>query len=198
MKKLVVLLLVSLMATSALAVMDPDDNGIGVYFDLDADVNASVQAFNVPFQAYVMITNPTNDISGLEVGYEVAVAPGFEGLVFRLGSVLPVGAVDLGTSTNILLGDYAFGIAAPLPAAPAVVLVHWTFMILSPGMTMEFYLGPSAIPSLGPVPAYEGGGVILELQQSSGGPGAAVACVNSCTPVAVENASFGNVKSLFR
>lgn len=49
MKKLVVLLLVSLMATSAFAVVDPDPDMIGVYFDATADNNCTTAAANVPF-----------------------------------------------------------------------------------------------------------------------------------------------------
>ena len=41
MKKLVVLLLASLVATSAFAVIDPDPNMMGVYFDRNADQNCS-------------------------------------------------------------------------------------------------------------------------------------------------------------
>ncbi len=39
MKTLVVLLMVSLMATSAFAVVDEDPDMIGVYFDANADLN---------------------------------------------------------------------------------------------------------------------------------------------------------------
>jgi hypothetical protein len=199
MKKLVVLLLVSLMATSAFAVLDPDVNGVGMYFDTNADVNALEIGPGLQFQVYVMITNPEFDVSGIEFGYNVITTPGSESSYFRLSEVFPAGAINIGQNANAFLGDYVIGLADPVPASPAVVMVTWTCMTLVP-MAVEFYVTPSSIPSLpgDPVPAYEAGGFILPLQQSSGGPDAPVACVNSCTPVAVEGASFGSVKSLFR
>ena len=57
MKKLVVLLLVSLMAASAFAVTDPDPNMIGVYFDTDANDNCMIVGPSTPFNAYVILTN---------------------------------------------------------------------------------------------------------------------------------------------
>jgi hypothetical protein len=201
MKKLVVLLLVSLMATSAFAQIDPDTNGIGVYFDAGATTHELMgQAPSVPFSAYVCITNPTNDVSGLEFGYNIVVPAGMEAMFFRLANVLPVGSIDLGVNTNIFSGDYIVGLASPLPASQSVVFVSWTWMMLAPGLTMEFYLGASSIPSLPDYdgPAYEAGGFILPLGQSTGGLDNPVAAVNMMAPVAIENASFGSVKSLFR
>ena len=199
MKKLVVLLLVSLMATSAFATLDPDPDGIGVYFDLNGEINETFVGVNVPFFAYVTITNPTAaEVHGLEFGYSIVTTPGFEGSFFRLANGLPAGAVDLGNSTSPGLGDYVVGLASPLPAAAAVPFVTWQFLMLA-DFTMDFYIGASTVPSLDPaVPAYEIGGSILPLQQSTGGASTAVATVNKFAPVATEESSFGSLKSLFR
>lgn len=199
MKKLVVLLLVSLMATSAFAQIDPDTDMLGVYFDTGAMENCTAAAPNVPFFAYVTITNPSAaEVHGLECGYAVSVPAGMEGLIFRLANNLPSGAVDLGNSTDILLGDYVVGLASPLPASSAVQFVTWQFMLLSP-MTVDIFLGPSNIESIPDgLPAYEIGGAIQSLGLSTGGPGIPVASINGDCPVAIEEASFGSVKSLFR
>ena len=201
MKKLVVLLIVSLMAVSAMATIDLDTNSIGVYFDQAAEVNAlPVQANSVPFNVYVCITNPSEaEVHGLEFGYNIVVPAGMEGMLFRLANNLPAGSVDIGNNANILTGDYVTGLASPLAGSASVPFVSWTFMILVPGLTMDFYITESAIPSLPQGgPAYEAGGYIVGLGQSSGGPDAPCAMVNGGTPVAIENASFGAVKSLFR
>jgi hypothetical protein len=199
MKKLVVLLLVSLMATTAFAQIDPDPDGIGVYFDMAATQVSYDATVNVPFFAYVCITNPTAaEVHGLEFGYQVNVPAGLDGLFFRLLQTVPAGAVDLGNSTNKLMGDFVVGLASPLPAAASVPFVTWQFMLLTP-MSVEFYITGSTVPSLpGGEPAYEIGGSIRKLQQSTGGDGFPVATINGPAPVAVEETSFGSVKSLFR
>ena len=199
MKKLVVLLMVSLMATSAFAVVDEDPDMLGVYFDLNADQNAINVGASTPFFAYVMITNPSSvEVHGLEFGYDVVPPAGLEGMMFRLLNSLPAGAVDLGTSTNLLSGDYVVGLAQPLIGEPATTFITWQFMLLTP-MSVDIYLGPSSVQSIEDgLPAYEIGGTILPLGLSTGGVNTPVAVVNGVGPVAVEEASFGSVKSLFR
>ena len=185
-------------ATVAGPEVDPETDVIGVYFDKTADNNCKTAAANVPFFAYVTITNPSAaEVWGLEVGYEVVSSAGTT-LLFRLANNLPAGAVDLGNSTDVFVGDYVVGLASPLPAAPAVQFVTWQFLLLAP-QTVEIFLGPSVVQSIPDgLPAYEIGGSIQSLGLSTGGPGIPVATVNGDCPVAVEDASFGSVKSLFR
>ncbi len=199
MKKLVVLLMVSLMATSAFAVVDEDPDMLGVYFDANADQNALDIGPSIPFFAYVMITNPSAaEVHGLEFGYNLTTtAPGS---LFRLLNALPAGSVDLGANTDLMVGDYVVGLASPLPGSPVVPFVTWQFMLLVP-QTVEIFLGSSVVPAIDDgLPAYEIGGTILPLGLSTGDPAAGipVATVNGDCPVAIENASFGSVKSLFR
>ncbi len=199
MKKLVVLLLVSLMATTAFAGIDPDPDMLGVYFDTDANMNCTTATPNVPFPAYITITNPTSaEVHGLECGYEVVVPAGMDGLFFRLGNSLPAGAVDLGNSDDKLIGDYVVGLASPLPGNGAVQFVSWNLMLLG-AFPVDIFLGPSTIQSIDDgLPAYEIGGAIRSLGLATGGVGTPVASINGDCPVAVEEASFGSVKSLFR
>ena len=207
MKKLVVLLLASLVATSAFAVMDPDPNGIGIYFDLTADNNCSEQAASVPFWAYVILTNTTApSVSGYEVSYEfVGPAPG---TVFRLNSLIANGDVsglDLGDSADALVGFHIVGLASPLIASEATVLHAWQLMLLAPA-TMEMHISSAPQSSIeGPYP------VILNADDNTlfqafhftgtdelGEPSYPVATVNGDCVVGVEDVSFGSVKSLFR
>ena len=198
MKNLIVLVLISLMATSAFAVIDPDTDMLGVYFDLNADSNCLDMGPSIPFMAFVTITNPSaTEVHGLEFGYNLLNSGG-PGTLFRLANILPAGAVDLGNSVDLVVGDYVVGLASPLPGQPAVQFVTWQFMLLVP-QTVEIFLGPSSIESIADgLPAYEIGGSILPLGLSTGGPATAVATVNGECVVAVDNASFGSVKSLFR
>jgi hypothetical protein len=207
MKKLVVLLLAILVASSAFAVVDPDPNGVGIYFDLTADDNCKMTGPSIPFNAYLILTNTdAPSISAYEVGYRIVVPAGMEGLVFRLASTIANGAVgglDLGDSSNILEGDHIVGLAAPLVAGPATVLHAWQYMILSPTVTMEMFISSasqSSIEGIYPVILNSATSTLFQAFHSSGIAGdLPVATVNiiDCV-VGVEEASFGSVKSLFR
>lgn len=208
MKKLVVLMLVSLMASSAFAVIDPDPNGIGIYFDLNADVLELDIAPSTPFNAYLILTNTTAPaVSAYEVGYLNVVPMGMESLVFRLASTIAngvVGGLDLGDSSDILAGDHIVGLAAPLVTGPATVLHAWQYMVLAPTVTMEMYISAasqSSIPGDQPVVLNADTSSLFQANQSTGGADMPVAGVNvpaGVIPVGVEEASFGSVKSLFR
>ncbi len=206
MKKLVVLLLASLIASSAFAVVDPDPNGIGIYFDVTANETSLTINPSIPFNAYLILTNTDAPaISAYEVGYRNVVPAGMEGLLFRLASTIANGVVtglDLGDSSDILAGDHIVGLAAPLVAGPATVLHAWQYMILSPDMTMEMYISAasqSSLPGIYPVILNSDSSTLFQAYHSTGIDGdLPVAGVNGPVPVAVEDASFGSVKSLFR
>ena len=149
MKIVLAALLIFLLAGSSVAVVDPDPNSLGVYFDLNADVNYLDVTPNTEFSAYVMLTNPTWDnILAFEFGYELVVPAGMEGMIFRLATILPP-TVNPFMFPGFLHGDYIYGISSPYPTSVATVLVEWQFLIVAP-MTIEFYLGPSSIPSAFP------------------------------------------------
>jgi hypothetical protein len=203
MKKLVVLLLVSLVATSAFAVIDPDPNMMGVYFDTTADNNCWTTAASVPFFSYLILTNPTPAaVNAYELGFEVRVPAGMEGMFFQLSSTVANGVVsgiDVGVSTA-LGGDYIVGLAGPIPAQPATILHSWQHMLLAV-FPVEYYIGASSLPSIEgdyPVVQDADGSVLFQVGQSTGGPDVPVATVNGECVVSVEDASFGSVKSLFR
>jgi len=199
MKKLVILLAVSLMAVSAFAQIDPDPNGIGVYFDTGAMTNAATWAGFTQNNAYVCITNPTGNVAAVEFGYNLTVAPG---MLVRTAEVYPATAVEAsGNHAVPTAGENIIGFGSPLPATSSVVVMSWTFMLFG-AVPVDFYITGTSVPGLpGGEPAFVDQADLLmyKLQQSTGGPLSAVATVNNPpTPVPVESASFGNVKSLFR
>ena len=202
MKKLVVLLMVSLMATSAFAVVDPDPDMIGVYFDVNADNNCLTTGPSVPFFAYVCVTNPTAQaIDAYEFGYQMAVPAGMEGMIFRLATNIANGAasgVDVGVS-GPTGGDVIVGLATPLPGGPVVIVHSFQYMLLA-AMEVPVFLTASSSPSLpGGLPVVqEAGGDLMTLGTSTGGPDIPVAMVNGDCPVAVESDTWGGLKSLYR
>jgi hypothetical protein len=201
MKKLVVLLLVSLMATSAFATVDPDPDMLGIYFDLTADNNCTTAGPGVAFTAYVFITNPSAPlVYGVEYGYTIATnPPGFEGSFFRLSEILPAGSLNVGNAASPLAGDYIVGFSSPaVGSGNNVLCVTWSFLLLAPGFGLDMTLGASNSPSIpNGLPAMEIGGTIVPLGTSTG-TGNVTATVNGDCVVANEDVSFGSVKSLFR
>lgn len=205
MKKMLAFIMASLLlATIASANLDPDPNTIGIYFDTAGDINCTTVGTSVPFDAYVIISNPTSqEMFAFEFSYRMETVPAGQGVsVFRLNNIIPDG-IDLGDNADLLMGEYIFGYGDPVPAAGAnVICVSWTFFVTVP-MGLDFYLGPTAIESGVPdgLPAYLGDdNVYFPLGVSTGHPdlGNPVAQVNGDCPVATENTSFGGVKALFR
>ncbi|MEN8005498.1 MAG: hypothetical protein ABFS42_00675 [Candidatus Krumholzibacteriota bacterium] len=203
MKQLIFVILISLVSTVAFGVADPDDDIMGIYFDLNADDNClTAQPASVPFFAYIILTNTTAPaINAYELGLTAAVPAGLEGMLFRLASTIAngvVSGVDVGTN-GPLGGDFIVGLAASLPGQPAVVLHSFQYMLLTP-MIVEFYLGASSAPSIpGDLPVVQNaeGSILMQVGLSTGGPDTPVAIVN-CNTSPVEEASFGSVKSLYR
>ena len=122
MKKLVVLLLASLVAMSAFAVIDEDPNSMGIYFDRTADNNCLTTPSSVPFFTYLILTNPTPQaVNAYELGLDIVVPAGMEGMFFQLASNVADGVVsgiDVGVN-GALGGDYIVGLAGPIPAHAA-------------------------------------------------------------------------------
>lgn len=200
MRCLLVLLVLLMGWGTAAATTDPDPDQLGVYFDPEADENCFTIGPNIPFFAYVTITNPSAaEVHGLEFGYHLEVPEGSEGLLFRLANICP-GECFGGNHFDPLDGEYVVGLASPLPAAGAnVTFITWQFLLLAP-LTIDFYLGPSSVQSLPDgLPAYEIGGSILPLGVSSGDVNLPVASVNGdCRAVGVTDVNWGHVKSLYR
>ncbi len=106
MKKLVALLIVSLMATSAFAALDPDHDSFGVYFDNGTWNNNCATAMPyTPFFAYLVLMNPVSATNGFECTVTPAGTTGFFALSTTLGGT---GALDVDASPN----GFAVGAAA--------------------------------------------------------------------------------------
>jgi len=202
MKKLVVLLMVSLMAASAFAGIDDGDNSIGIFFDLGGNNAETTAAQNVPFFAYLVVSNPTfPELSGVEVSYRVETPVGFEAFYFRLAEDL-YGGLNVAQGNTATLGQYIIGWGTPRPTSTVTPLVGWQCMLLTV-MEVKMYIGPSTPESIQDgLPALEIGGTIIPADFSTGAPSLPVAIVNrgaQTDPVVPdETTSFGDVKALFR
>ena len=147
MKTLVIVLLALALPAACAAVIDPDPDLLGIYFDTQADNNCLQVESGTPFRAYVILTNPTaGSIDAFEFGYENEFDSRHYGMLAMLGATLPAQSVNVG-SGDASGGDVIVGLATPLPTSSAMVLVTWDLLVLEK-FPVLMYLGPSATPSL--------------------------------------------------
>ncbi|MEN8006714.1 MAG: hypothetical protein ABFS42_06830 [Candidatus Krumholzibacteriota bacterium] len=204
MKKLVLIFVVSLMASSAFAGLDPNNDMMGIYFSPSGENYCLMAPINTPFDLYLILANPTSpSINAYELGLDVEVPAGMEGMVFRLASNIAdnvVSGVDVGTN-GPLGGDFIVGLASPLPAQEALILHSWQYMLLGT-FRMDMFIGASSQPSIpGDLPVVQNaeGSILMQVHVTPSWDGnGSAAIINQCPPSAVEDASFGSVKSLYR
>jgi hypothetical protein len=194
-----VLLATLLLAVPALAQLDPDDDGIGVYFDPSGAGSNCVPMEPGLHRSFLVITHPTSQQAG--VG-------GWEAKIWLEGSALITRISYEGNSFNFAnrADEYIVGIATPLYNPwmyPAVVVAIFDFFVLEDTAPVYWYIDGVYFHSLPEkVPAYLDGddyNIIIELQQPTGGPTIPVASINSddCA-VETEPVSWGGMKALFK
>jgi len=198
---LVLLILAAASVPQASAVIDPDPDGIGVYFDLAADQNQTGAPASVPVFAYVILTNPTGDeIQGFEFAYHISVPPGMEALLFRLQMGWPPEVpLDLTLPIYDTFSDEIVAVTStPIPASSAVILLTWQFLLLAP-METNFFLGPTSgePPSNGRL-TYVSETEPVAMNLSTGGPDVPVATINGDAAVPISSSTFGSLKTLYR
>ena len=205
-----VLLLAGMMSTTATAALDPDNDSFGVYFDLAGNTNTTTPMTTVTKTCYILLMNPTTQIKGFEIAYEIvpeaSMAPTFADDLLRTSQAIAGGSfVDVGISSDPIIGDFRCGYAAPRAPVPAMLMVTWKFRYYGEAdLGMQFFLSgvrTNASPGSNGFPVVDGGSGIGLRQAGvfSGSGSLPVACTGSCgSVVAEETSSFGSVKSLFR
>lgn len=195
-KLLLALFILPALAGVANAQLDPDDDGIGVYFDPCACNNCITMDAGV-HRAFLVITHPTSPMG----------VHGWEAKLTATGPIFLTNVDVLGNNVNvgILPGEYLVGIVDPLInpfTYPAVVIAIIDFYLTSTTTPAQFFIDGVFFHSLPEkVPAYLDGSdtnVIKELKQSTGGRTFPVATINGDCAVATEGESWGGVKALFR
>lgn len=192
MKKLVVLMMAMLVASSAFAIVDPDNDMMGVYFDMNADMVCVEGA--APYSnhvAYLVLTNPTFDaLYGYEAGLDIM------GPAILLTNVFAnPQALNVGDNTNQIVG---FG--APTMTEPVTLLATMELLYTAvDGTPVEIHLHgtePSSMDPMYPVVLLADGE--LRSYGISAADGLVAQINGTCGVVATEEMSFDNVKSLYR
>ncbi|MCP4291319.1 MAG: hypothetical protein GY780_05730 [bacterium] len=192
MKKLIVLMLTLFVATSAFAIVDPDADMMGLYFDMDADIPqiTGVAPYSTEMM-YLVITNPTfEELFGFEAGYLMEGPGQVLNTVFANPQALNVGSAD-----NMIVG---FG----SPTLTSDVTLLATISVLYMSATNEpvkFTLrgtNPSSVDPAFPVVLLANGAEIGFGLSASDGPASGINLVEDV--VATQATSFDNLKSLYR
>lgn len=198
MKKLVVLLMVSLMATSAFALADEDANSIGVYFDAAGDNNSIMTTPGVNFNMYFILANPTVPaLDAFEFAYQIVAPPGAEFSLVRFGTTTSW-PLNAGDASQTLVGTYLAAAGTPVPTSQATVLTNWLMGCFAPTAVYNVFISPLSTPSIPGAMAIAYDGVKYPAGPSTGGYENPVAVINGGAPVSEEVSSFGGVKALFR
>lgn len=193
MKQMTMAALLLLMATSALAVLDPAPDTIGIYLDTEAEtmcVEGLVDGAT-DFTFYMILTNPTFDtMQGLWAGYH------FEGVAEVTDSILGHGGATDSGSTGAHYVEYD----TPVPASASMLLMTLsaTYFDFEYGPAiLELHNNPLAAKSANAPGVFNGNGDYIELNLTYDA-GATIRINADCGPVASENLTMGTIKSLYR
>ena len=193
MKKLIILLMALVMASTAFAIVDPDPDMMGMYFDLDADIPCLEGATPYSTQLlYLTITNPSFDqLMGWEAGYGLV----GEGQV--LSVIFPPEQLPLDVGGP---GNHIVGFGGPMFMGPVNIVATIAALYLATDSSpLDFFLhgaDPGSLPGDLPVVLLPGG-VLMTLGLSAAD--GLVAQINgACQVVATEQLSFEGIKSLYR
>lgn len=136
---LVVAVLLTTLPRAASALLDPNDDSIGVYFDNVGNTNCTTAGPFVPFDCYLIVANPTAPIDGFECTVTFTGVPHY-----ILDQDLGVGAVDSDPSPG------GFAVTAPQPypvSSGCLVLCRWRVFLQASG-AFEILVGPGTTPTL--------------------------------------------------
>jgi hypothetical protein len=189
MKKLVVLLLASLVASTAFAGLDTDTDMMGLYFDTQGDVVCKTAAFLNHVPAYILYTNPSIPTTR---GFECAISKtvGNSSLTWSF----PLPSTNVGVGASLIVGY-----SVPMPTVPATLMATCDIFFLD-FIPVDFFIGPSAPSSNSdglPMVMLEDFSLKTVGTSVLDGPCAQINAPQ-CMVVENEDASFGAMKALFR
>ncbi len=198
MKKVVVLLMLTLLASSAFAVVDDSTNSMGIYFDMNADTYEFAAAPYAIYPAYVMLTNPDfGAVYGYEFGYDIQPAGAFT----VTGTVLAGnGPIDVGGGA----GNHIVGLASPMATSEATLIATLNIFVLNAdpiSFELKGAVPNSIIGSKAPAVLMEGDAIMatgLSAGFAEDGSTQICAYINGAGVVATDEVSMDAVKALYR
>lgn len=194
MKKWLVLGLVLLMASTAFAQVDPDPNGIGLYFD-GAYMTRCGSAASGMLPLYLVASNLSTP-GGLG-GWEAMVTMNAPGLMFLSAVLAGQGPINLYTAP-----EFQVGLGVPMEFAPNLLLATINYFVMA-GTPGTFYIGPIVHPqSIAGECCFADGadvGNLVPFQAPQGLWTLPAALLNTpCDLVPVQDNTWGGVKGMFK
>jgi len=190
-------LVLVLSATSVFAQVDPDPNGIGIYFDQGATVNSTVIAEGTDVvNAYLVLTNPS--LEG-NLDYWYCYVSTYLDDPNQGASIAghPVNGTNIIVSNMPGSSSWGFRVfpysEPPLEATFTTVLAELEILIFDFNSPIYLYVRGS-----GDEVVYSVGTESASMNPSSGSWDLPVAVINGEAPVATESQSWGQLKSLYR
>jgi hypothetical protein len=193
MKTILMTMIGLLMATGAFAVVDPDPNSIGLYFDENADVMCLDGV--VPFELvtmYIILTRPTEDVIwGFELGYDLV------GEAVCISNQIhgPAGTCPDTPADNIIIG-----FTGPMPTSEATILATQDYLYMDTQLgPVTFTLHgstPSSVDPNYPTVLLADSVFLVTGLSTSGGPSAQIN--GNCGVVSADRTTFDALKSLYR
>lgn len=187
------LLLVIFLADYSMGQIDPDPNGIGVYFDEGATVVSISADPASSVNAYLILTNPT-EIGGIAY-WEAYVDHQLPGTFSNYSSVygeprFGINYWDPMSGASFIVFNVVIDTPQPLERVTILAdLIIWLNGEVNP---VGLYVCDTFYSKVG----Y--GGPYVLCNPSSGNSELPVASINGPAPVVVEKRSWGQVKALFR
>ncbi len=147
MRTSLLLIVTLLVASTALAVIDENQNVIGLYFDTDADTDCLESVgLNSQIPCYIILTNPTfSSLRGFELGFD------YGSELLLLGTELAQSeALNAGSEGNLVVG---FGSPAQTETATLLVTLNMMYIDMDNTPTSLTLHGanPSSLDSAFPV-----------------------------------------------
>ena len=185
------------------------ESQLGIYSDQVGTPSAAnyVATPNMAFYAYLVLTDPVNDsfdgatgtarpitmVDGYECRVNMPEGDGF----FNLGITYPAQALNLA-----LPPDYVVGFATSVPVVGnAVVLCSWNLMVSDneqQDITMNLTRFPSLAGTMSIVDGEDPQDPLVPVYVSTNNFAVPVFSINGDAAIAVDDASWGDVKALFR
>lgn len=189
MKKLALVLTLTILALAGSAMAQEWADNVGVYFDPAGVQNCSSAAPLTPFPAYVVLSHVASaDVNAWE-------------LKLLFNNVLQLNLAPRGSAVDVAMvdGEHIVGLANPLPVVGGSVCVADLTLMVTNSSEAGISIDGVFFHTLNRrVPAYQGSETpVLELRPISA-PGNPVMIINDGCAVDTETSSFGALKSLFR
>lgn len=192
MKILVSIFLLVFCASSVFAVINPEDNVIGPYFDESADLDCLEGVdMNTQLPIYIILTRPTfGELYGFELGLEYGSSLVLVGQEFSNTEALNVGGGD----------DFIVGFGSPTYTSEATLLMTLSMLHLGTTDTPTYFTlrgsDPSSLDPAYPTVLLPGGELLSTALHSEFRPYTYL--INGQCGFDDEGRSWDGVKSLYR